>query len=92
MVARPTTDELERREEAGRAETVEPVRYRVIMNVTGDEAECDVILVTPGGVGDVHDRFAVRGDLNGDPKKTLAQALLAARDRVAGFHNPSIVE
>lgn len=93
-MTRPTTDELERREAAGRAETVEKderVRYRAIVDVIGSLAEVDVILITPGGVEDVHDRFMAKGDPNGDPKKTLAQALLAARDRVAGFHNPSIV-
>ena len=75
------------------------VGYCVSIDVKADEADCSITktvgahLVPPvEGSEEYSDRFVVKGDLNGDTKKTLAIALLAARDRVAGFHNPSIVD
>jgi hypothetical protein len=91
-MARPTIDELQRREEEGRAEKVEGDRYRIVVDVSDSKAWCDIMKIVPDGVEDEHDRFMVKGDPNGDPKHTMLIALLAARDRAAGHYHPSIVE
>jgi hypothetical protein len=108
-MARPTIDELERREADGRDIKPEKrVSYHIEIRSDGSLAECEVIYMVNGryvSIVDIdgktrempeademeHDRFIVKGDVNGDPKLTAMAALVAARDRLGGFYHPSIV-